>query len=311
MKQQILSAIESHSIITIFRHGHPDHDALGSQFGLRQYLIDNYPDKLIYCLGNERMNTDLYPSSDEIDDEVISKSLAIIVDTAGKNRVDDSRFESALMKIRIDHHPQFDEGYDFQLVESQAGSCSEILTECMIEWGKLISEKTAEILIRGIIADTLGFRTTNTTAKSLRMASVLAEKNVDLPEINRQVFDTTKERYELSTEFRKRALVHECGMVTLILNQDECRELNITSTKAKELVTSFGGVKDFEIWAVFAQNEEGLYEGSLRSRKLVINDAVSLYGGGGHQNACGIKGLSLEKVYELIETLKERLSDVR
>ena len=311
MKQKILSAIEEHSIITIFRHGHPDHDALGSQFGLRQFLVDNYPEKQIFCLGEERMNTDLYPASDMVTDEMIQKSLAIVVDTAGKQRVDDSRFDSALMKIRIDHHPQMDEGYDLQLVKSDAGSCSEILTECMIDWGKTISDQTAEILIRGIIADTLGFRTTNTTAMSLRMAAVLAEKNVDLPEINRQVFDTTKERYELSTEFRKRATVHDCGIVTLILDLEECRKLNISSTKAKELVTSFGGVKDFEIWAVFAQTENGLYEGSLRSRKLVINDTVGSFGGGGHQNACGIKGLTLDKVHELIETLKERLSDVR
>lgn len=311
MKQQILSAIESYSIITIFRHGHPDHDALGSQFGLCQFLLDNYPDKQVYCLGNESMNTDLYPESDSIDDQLISKSLAIVVDTAGKNRVDDDRFELAKMKIRIDHHPQYDDGYDFEYVDASAGSCSEILAELMIESNKIISDKTAEILLRGIISDTLGFRTTNTTAHSLKMASVLAEKNIDLPEINRQVFDTTKERYELSTEFRKRASIHECGLVTLILDKDQCRELNISSTKAKELVTSFSGVKDFEIWCVFAQNEQGMYEGSLRSRKIVINDVVSLYGGGGHQNACGIKGLTIEKVDELIESLKERLSDVR
>ncbi len=309
MKDKILSLIESNSIITIFRHGHPDHDALGSQFGLRQWLLDHYPDKKIFCLGTERLNTDLYPENDSVGDEVIENSLAIVVDTAGMNRVDDERFLKAKTKIRIDHHPQYDEGYDVQFVKSEAGSCSEILTECMLSWNKEISDQAAEFLIRGIIADTLGFRTTNTTANSLRMASVLAQKNVDLPEINRQVFDTSRRRYELSTEFRKRAVIEECGLIYLILSKEECNELGISSTTAKELVTSFGGVKDFEIWAVFAQNDQGVFEGSLRSRKMVINDVVSQFGGGGHKNACGIKGLSLDQVHQLIEKLIERLSD--
>ncbi len=309
MKKNILSLIESHSIITIFRHGHPDHDALGSQFGLKQWLQDNYPDKQILCLGNEKMNTDLYPESDCVSDEVIENSLAIVVDTAGLNRVDDERFLKAKKKIRIDHHPQHDEGYDLEFVKSEAGSCSEILTECMLQWDKEISDQTADYLIRGIIADTLGFRTTNTTADSLRMASVLAAKNVDLPEINRQVFDTSRRRYELSTEFRKRAVIEKCGLIYLVLSKEDCSQLEISSTTAKELVTSFGGVKDFEIWAVFAQNEDGAYEGSLRSRKIIINDVVSLFGGGGHKNACGIKGLTRNLVYQLIEKLIERLSD--
>ncbi len=306
MRKQILTAIESHSIITIYRHGHPDHDALGSQFGLAYWLKDNYPEKQIYCLGHERMNNDLYPFSDEVTDEIIASSLAIVVDTAGVDRVDDSRFTQAAFKIRIDHHPQYDEGYDLQHVISEAGSCSEIITDLIISDGKKISDKTAETLLRGIIADTLGFRTTNTTAYSLRMASALAEYNVDLPQINREVFDTTQRRFELGTQFRNKAVIEQ-GLIYLILNKEECDALNITSTTAKELVAQFGGVKEFEVWTIFAQNAEGYYEGSLRSKTVTINDIASAYGGGGHKNACGIKGLSLQQVHQLLHDIKERL----
>ena len=308
MRIQILSAIESHSIITIFRHGHPDHDALGSQFGLAFWLKDNYPEKQIYCLGQERMHNDLYPYSDDVSDEVIASSLAIVVDTAGLNRVDDSRFTSAASKIRIDHHPQFDEGYDIQYVIDHAGSCSEIITDLIIGYDKKISDKTAETLLRGIIADTLGFRTTNTTAYSLRMASLLAEYNVDLPQINREVFDTTQRRFELGTTFRSKAVI-EKGLIYLILSKEECDELNITSTTAKELVAQFGGVKEFEVWAIFAQTQEGHYEGSLRSKTVTVNDIAFAYGGGGHKNACGIKGLSLQQVHQLLGDIKERLDE--
>ena len=163
-----------------------------------------------------------------------------------------------------------------------------------------------KILSSGIIADTLGFRTTNTTAYSLRMASVLAEYNVDLPQINREVFDTTQRRFELGTYFRSKAVIEQ-GLIYLILSKEECDELKITSTTAKELVAQFGGVKEFEVWTIFAQNTEGFYEGSLRSKTVTINDIAAAYGGGGHKNACGIKGLSLQQVHQLLDDIKERL----
>lgn len=307
MKQKILSAIEHHSIITLFRHGHPDHDALGSQFGLKQWILDNYPDKQVYCLGDERNPNFEYPFNDVISDDIIESSLAIILDTAGINRVDDSRFMKAQMKIRIDHHPQFDEGYDLQLVYEEAGSCSEILAECMMEWKKKVSHETAEILMRGILADTLGFRTTNTTANTLRMAAFLAERDLDLPKLNRDVFDIPKSRFELATEFRKRAVIEACGLVTVVLTYQDCLDLGITSTSAKELVSQFGGVIDFEVWAIFAQTEQGTYEGSLRSKSVTVNDIACEFGGGGHKNACGIKGLSEQRMHELLNKIRERM----
>ena len=48
---RLLQQIENAKIITIFRHTNPDCDALGSQFGLKKWIQDNYPDKQVYALG--------------------------------------------------------------------------------------------------------------------------------------------------------------------------------------------------------------------------------------------------------------------
>ena len=45
--EDILKLIEQYEVITIFRHIHPDCDALGSQFGLKQWISENYPDKKV------------------------------------------------------------------------------------------------------------------------------------------------------------------------------------------------------------------------------------------------------------------------
>lgn len=66
------------------------------------------------------------------------------------------------------------------------------------------------------------------------------------------------------------------------------------------------GIEDFKIWALFVQDEDGTYEGSLRSRYHTINDVAESYGGGGHRLASGVSKLTLENVHEMIEILSKR-----
>ena len=97
MKNTMFELIEKYDVITIFRHVSPDSDALGSQFGLKQWIMDTYPNKQVFALGyeNSKSKENVYPCSDQTDDETIKKSLAIVLDTANAKRVDDSRFQSA------------------------------------------------------------------------------------------------------------------------------------------------------------------------------------------------------------------------
>ncbi len=46
-----------------------------------------------------------------------------------------------------------------------------------------ITQPIAAALLTGIITDTLGFRTSNTTPESLRQAATLMETGVDMPEL--------------------------------------------------------------------------------------------------------------------------------
>lgn len=42
---KIREIIEDYDSIVIYRHIRPDYDAYGSQLGLKQLLLDNYPEK--------------------------------------------------------------------------------------------------------------------------------------------------------------------------------------------------------------------------------------------------------------------------
>lgn len=45
-------AIEAHDNIFIFHHIRPDGDCLGSQFGLRELIRTNYPEKRVFVFGD-------------------------------------------------------------------------------------------------------------------------------------------------------------------------------------------------------------------------------------------------------------------
>lgn len=47
-----LEAIEKYQNIIILHHIKPDGDCLGSQFELAELIKTNYPNKKVYCIGN-------------------------------------------------------------------------------------------------------------------------------------------------------------------------------------------------------------------------------------------------------------------
>ena len=52
MFEAVLQAIEAYDKIIIHRHNRPDGDAMGSQLGLKHLILENYPHKTVYAVGD-------------------------------------------------------------------------------------------------------------------------------------------------------------------------------------------------------------------------------------------------------------------
>ena len=52
MFKEVLQAIEAYDTIIIHRHNRPDGDAMGSQLGLKHLILENYPHKTVYAVGD-------------------------------------------------------------------------------------------------------------------------------------------------------------------------------------------------------------------------------------------------------------------
>ena len=307
MYSALLEKIKGARTIAIFRHKQPDGDAIFSQSALQSFLQDNFPDKEVRVCGADVC--DLLDNREIVSDEFIAGALGIALDCANLERLDDSRILTAPYIIKIDHHPNIAPYGQLQIVKEEASATCEVLAEIFFSKpfaDLLISKRTAEYLLCGILTDTLAFSTSNTSSKTLAMAAELVSiGDLKMAELQHRLFDMS---YDL---FKKRAalanLLEIKGAVGfVILSAEDLDGLGMSLREAKNSVASFGKIRELKAWAIFVYNrEKGSYEASLRSvREYPINAIAEAYGGGGHKNAAGIKDLSLEACKEIIDKLQ-------
>jgi len=306
--------IQRYDLITVFRHQNPDPDALGSQWGLVNWLKETFPDKRVYALGKHvGVKPHLFEAYDTLDDETVAASFAIILDTANAARIDDQRYKTAKMSLKIDHHPLGETYASHQIVFESASSTSEIVTglikEVMLE--EPISFKAARYLYMGILTDSLNFSTANVTHTTLENAAYLALSHLDLPQINQDLYLIDENEFRFVNLLRSSAVV-DGNLIYAVITKAMCASCGINPNMAKEHINDLGSVSAYEIWILFVQQDapnEHLYNGSIRSRSLTVNDIGVKYGGGGHRLAAAVKNLTTSDIQSVIHDLKGKIHD--
>lgn len=298
---QLLEYIEQYDTICIFRHINPDGDALGSQVGLARFIKLNWPEKKVLMMGEDNHNFSIYDPMDKV--ENLGTYLSIVLDSATQARVEDQRFLAGDAIVKIDHHIEVDPYGDLQMVDVSVGSTCEIVATWVLSQEHLqISPEVAESLLSGILTDTQKFSIEATTPDTLRVAAALMEQGANITKLNQSLFSQP-----VSIWKRRRALQNEVifkdHFAYAIIDQSKLDEMNLLDREAKIFVNMMAGIEEYNIWAIFTQDEEGYFNGSLRSRTHTINDIAARYNGGGHRLACGTNTLSKEDMMALIEEL--------
>ena len=309
MYKQLLEKILEYDRITIFRHQRPDGDCMFSAYALFCFLKDNFKDKQIRIAGREEY--DLFPYTEDVPDEFIKSSLGIAVDTSTIARVDDKRLETCDYIIKIDHHPAIENYGDLNYVNDKAGAVGELLTEILFSGifeSYYKSKDVCKYLYCAILADTINFRTSSTTANTLKAGALLAEKgDLVISELSDYILNVSSSTFRKITDIRKHLNISG-NFGYIILNNQDLTDIDILALEAKNHITEIGNIIDLNIWA-FAVESDGKYDCSIRSKKNYrVNDIAMKYSGGGHFNASGVRGLTLEQLTEMFNELHERSS---
>jgi len=298
MYKKLINLINENDTITLFHHIKPDGDCAFSALAFYHFIKDNFKDKKVKITGFDDFN--LYNLNHNVKDEFINRSLAIVLDTSDLARIDDKRIINAKYIVKIDHHPAIEQFGNLNIVDPTTAATAELLTNIFRskDFKKYeLSKKVCNYLCCGILTDTLSFKTTNTTAKTLECASYLIEKgNLQLSDLNVYLFNKDIDTFNKVSKLRTMLIVDE-KFGYIYLNKKQLQKLKMTADEAKINIDCIGDIKELNIWAFFVE-KDGYIDGSLRSKRgFIINKLAYKFNGGGHKNAAGVKKLD-EKMYK-------------
>ncbi|MFF2795949.1 DHH family phosphoesterase [Lysinibacillus xylanilyticus] len=308
MKRQIIDTIASYETIIIHRHVRPDPDAYGSQQGLKELILANYPEKKVFAVGEHDESLSFLANPDNITDDIYDDALVIVTDTANTERVDDQRYTKGKMIIKIDHHPNDDQYGDLLWVDTNASSCSEMIYE-LFEEGKqvanwILTDASARLLFAGIVGDTGRFQFPSTTVKTFKIAGELITYNFDRNQIFDGMYEMEQKLLNLQGYIYQNFKMDEYGAAHIKLTKELLAEFNVVPSEASLLVGCLGSVKGICAWVVFIEEVDQIRV-RLRSKGPVINTLAKEFNGGGHPLASGATAYSWEEAERVITRLQE------
>lgn len=302
----ILEEINKANSIVILTHENPDGDAVGTALALYNALkqYGKNPDIIIPEYSKV---FEFLPGIDDIKKEsnVEKYDLAISVDCATIKMLNGfaNYFESAKMKIDIDHHGTNTMYGDINFVNPVAPACAQILITILEYIGMEITKDIGSCILTGIITDTGGFKYSGVTAETFEFVAWLLNKGVNVSKIYRQVLQVkTKANFELHRIASDRIEFLEDGKIafTYITEEDE-QKVGAQNGDHEGIVEVGRDVEGVEVSIFVRQTDKGC-KVSLRSNDYVnVSDVCLMFGGGGHQKAAGAL------IQGTIEQVKEKL----
>ncbi|TPR54278.1 DHH family phosphoesterase [Metamycoplasma neophronis] len=305
-------AIEEHENIFIFHHIRPDGDCLGSQFGLRELIKTNYPDKNVYVLGD---NGGIFPflvwdfdKFDEIPKEHFNNSLGVVVDANSSNRIQFAKYildGNFTHMLRIDHHPvDPDINYDYTWEDATYAAAAEQVAYIAMKAKWKVTEKTAEYTYLGINTDSGRFQYEYVQQRTFDVMSYLHEGN------NFRVWDVNfplSVRDEKKVRFSAYVLlnyVNDGQVLWFHASKKVQKKFGLDENSAND-VNIMANIGDCKIWVLFIDQPDGTIRARVRSNGIWINHICEKYApGGGHEVASGATCQNKRDMKHLIEDLK-------
>lgn len=306
MFEEIYKLIQKYPRIIIHRHKNPDGDALGSQQGLKYILMENYPDKEIYIVGDMTPRYEFMASLpiDNISDDDYKGSLSIILDTGSKALISDDRYSLSDATARLDHHIFCEKIADAEVIDTSFESCCGMVTALAMECGWKVSKEAAKALYTGMITDSGRFRYDCTSSQTFRLASFLMERSFDTSDIYRNLYADDLFMIKLRAQYTLKINVTQQGVAYIYTPLDEAKGYNADSfTLSRGMVNVMSEIRGIHSWVNFTETENGVLC-EIRSNTYNINPIATKYGGGGHQKASGATLKDKNEAMALLEDLK-------
>ena len=307
--RKIYRNIKKYQNIVIARHIGADPDALGSQFALKELILNKFPNKNVFAVGNPASRFKFMGNLDKIDDEInFNDTLLIVLDTPDIKRIDGgidvNKFGCI---IKFDHHPIVDKYADIELIDESSSSTCQLILEFILANCLSFTDEIAKNIYMGIVSDTGRFMYNYTSQRTFELVNKMLKKTkLDFTHLYEKLYIRPLSEIRFQGYIYENMKVTENGTAYINLTEDLLKEYDVDSASAGNIIGELKYVEEILIWVFFSEDKKNnLIRANIRSRGPAINGIASIYGGGGHKLASGARLVSWEQTKDLVNDLDE------
>jgi phosphoesterase RecJ-like protein len=215
--------------------------------------------------------------------------------------------------VNIDHHATSEHFGTINWIDSTASAVGEMIYNLCKAIGGKVTKEIAECVYMALVTDTGSFHFSNTTDRTLKVASELVKAGVKPADISEAVYNNYPwSRLELMRLVIATLERHDNGRIATMRQSLEMRKqsgaidgdntgfVNIPLA-AREVVASI----------YMREVGENRYRVSLRSKgDINVARVAEKFGGGGHSNAagCSVEGNWAEQEAEIVSKLRAEIN---
>ncbi len=312
MLSQVVELIETKQKFGITTHIKPDGDGVGSSLGLCWLLQSLGKSAEVIVHGEVPVAYRSLPGADRIRDvqEIDSSYDAIfVIECSDLDRPGIAGLENEFT-VNIDHHATSEHFGTINWIDSTASAVGEMIYNLCKAIGGRITREIAECVYMALVTDTGSFHFSNTTDRTLKVASELVKAGVKPAEVSEAVYNNYPwSRIELMRQVLDTVKRDGSGTVASLRQTLKMREVaGAVDGDNNGFVNIPLAARDILAVVYMREVGENEYRVSLRSKgDINVAKVAEKFGGGGHRNASGlrIEGEWDEKEKELIAAVRE------
>ncbi len=272
----------------IIAHIRPDGDAISSVIGLglslvnagkvcQMVLLDAVPAKFKFLEGSDLIKKQPEPGYD----------LVVALDCSDQKRMGEE-FAGLAVDINIDHHITNERFAKHNLVLPEEPATAAVLTRFLPEWDFPLTPAIARALLTGILTDTIGFRTSNVSADSLRQAAQLVEAGANLTELYEKVLVSQSYSASLLWGLALSRLQKKGKLAWTSITLEDRKQAGYSGRDDADLTNLLSAIENVEIVLLFNEQNNCKIKVSWRSSAGIdVSKIAQRFGGGGHPPAAG------------------------
>ncbi len=303
----------------IISHYNPDGDAIGSSFGLANYLNLINIESHVYNMHKVPDYLDFIKTKNfhnSLKNIPIDIDLFLLVDFNDLERSGHEMMDYLNEKIKeeksiiiIDHHENNKIDYGKHYIDTNASSTGVLIYKLLMEFENNISPEIATSLLATIVTDTSSFKNSNSNSEAFKISADLLELGANLNEINSKIYQLGNINVlQLRNKIHSTLIFENSLKLAICYSKNSFyEETNTTKEDSEGIANGLIFYKDVEIGIFIREIENNKWKASMRTNNFIdLAKFAQLFDGGGHKNASGFtyEG-SIEKlINRIIETLR-------